>query len=301
MNNLTLVVMAAGMGSRFGGLKQITPVDLDGNFIIDYSVYDAKKAGFSKVVFVIKEEHLQDFESTIGKRIRNQIEVDYAFQKLEDIPRKINLDNRVKPWGTVQAVLCARPYVEGSFAVINADDFYGYDAFAQAAEFLKTHQQEGEYASIAYPFDVTKSDVGAVKRGVLEIQNGKVTSIIESSIEVLDDQRALATPLDGSQSFEINIDAPVSMNMFAFQKDMFQKLDDYFQAFFEQDEQTILSSEALLPECIQKNIENHQIELYVSSTTGQWLGMTYKEDLEIVKQKIEELKNQGEYPKHLWS
>ena len=232
MNDLTLVVMAAGMGSRFGGLKQITPIDEDGNFIIDYSVFDAKRAGFSKVVFVIKEEHLADFENTIGKRLKNQIEVEYAFQKLEEIPRQVDLSNRVKPWGTVQAVLCAKPYVNGAFAVINADDFYGYDSFVQASDFLRSHQGVGEYACIAYPFNVTKSEVGSVKRGVLDIKENHVTSIIESSIEALDNKRALASPLDGSKPFEMDINAYVSMNMFAFQHDMFDRLEEFFKNFF---------------------------------------------------------------------
>ncbi|MBR1748617.1 MAG: NTP transferase domain-containing protein [Bacilli bacterium] len=301
MKDLTLVVMAAGMGSRFGGLKQITPVDEDGNFIIDYSVYDAKKAGFNKVVFVIKEENLHDFESTIGKRLRNQIEVEYAFQKLEDVPRTLDLSNRKKPWGTVQAVLCAKKYVNGAFVVINADDFYGYDSFFKAAQFLSAHDQAGEYASIAYPFGVTKSDVGAVKRGVLEIEDGRVHSIIESSIEVIDDEKALASPLDGSEPFEILINAPVSMNMFAFQHDFFEKLEVYFEDFFAQEDDVVLSCEALLPDCIEKNIKSHEISVYVVSTNGQWLGMTYQEDLKAVKEKIHELKEKHEYPTNLWS
>ena len=301
MKDLTLVVMAAGMGSRFGGLKQITPLDEDGNFIIDYSVYDAKKAGFNKVVFVIKEENLHDFESTIGKRLRNQIEVEYAFQKLEDVPRTLDLSNRKKPWGTVQAVLCAKKYVNGAFVVINADDFYGYDSFLKAAQFLSAHDQAGKYASIAYPFGVTKSDVGAVKRGVLEIEDGRVHSIIESSIEVIDDEKALASPLDGSEPFEILINAPVSMNMFAFQHDFFEKLEVYFEDFFAQEDDVVLSCEALLPDCIEKNIKSHEISVYVVSTNGQWLGMTYQEDLKAVKEKIHELKEKHEYPTNLWS
>ena len=296
----TLVVMAAGMGSRFGGLKQITPVDADGNFIIDYSVYDAKRAGFDKVVFVIKEENYEDFKNSIGSRLKDKIEVDYAFQKLSDIPSNIDISSRIKPWGTVQAVLCAKDKVEGSFVVVNADDFYGYDSFYQAAQFLDEHRADNEQACISYPFSVTKSDVGAVKRGVLKIEGDIISSIIESSIEVIDEKTALATPLDGSKAFKIDINAFVSMNMFAFQNYMFQLLEDYFQQFFLQDKEVVLSSEALLPECIKENIMNKNIVLYNKNSNGKWLGMTYKEDLEFVKREIRNLKNKGEYPSQLW-
>ena len=296
----TLVVMAAGMGSRFGGLKQITPVDEDGNFIIDYSVYDAKRAGFDKVVFVIKEENYEDFKNSIGSRLKDKIEVDYAFQKLSDIPSNIDISSRIKPWGTVQAVLCAKDKVEGSFVVVNADDFYGYDSFYQAAQFLDEHRADNEQACISYPFSVTKSDVGAVKRGVLKIEGDIISSIIESSIEVIDEKTALATPLDGSKAFKIDINAFVSMNMFAFQNYMFQLLEDYFQQFFLQDKEVVLSSEALLPECIKENIMNKNIVLYNKNSNGKWLGMTYKEDLEFVKREIRNLKNKGEYPSQLW-
>ena len=296
----TLVVMAAGMGSRFGGLKQITPVDEDGNFIIDYSVYDAKRAGFDKVVFVIKEENYEDFKNSIGSRLKDKIEVDYAFQKLSDIPSNIDISSRIKPWGTVQAVLCAKDKVEGSFVVVNADDFYGYDSFYQAAQFLDEHRADNEQACISYPFSVTKSDVGAVKRGVLKIEGDIISSIIESSIEVIDEKTALATPLDGSKAFKIDINAFVSMNMFAFQNYMFQLLEDYFHQFFLQDKEVVLSSEALLPECIKENIMNKNIVLYNKNSNGKWLGMTYKEDLEFVKREIRNLKNKGEYPSQLW-
>lgn len=296
----TLVVMAAGMGSRFGGLKQITPVDCDGNFIIDYSVYDAKRAGFDKVVFVIKEENLKDFQTTIGKRLEKQIEVAYAFQRIEDIPSQMDVSSRQKPWGTVQAVLCARPYVDGSFVVINADDFYGENAYVLASEFLDSHQEPYTYACISYPFGVTKSDVGAVKRGVLTLKENKITEIVESSIEAISKQKALSTPLDGSSSFEIDINAPVSMNMFAFQNDMFELLEEYFQEYFQQDEEKILSGEALLPDCIKQNISSGVITIYNVVSNGKWLGMTYASDLEFVKKEFKKFKEEKCYPMHLW-
>lgn len=300
MKEYTLVVMAAGMGSRFGGLKQITPIDDDGNFIIDYSAYDAKKSGFTKIVFVIKEENKEAFASTIGKRLEGKIKVEYAFQRKEDIPenKKYLVSQREKPWGTAQAILCASPYVNGPFAVINADDFYGYDAFHQAYQFLSTHDSFHEYACISYPFGVTASLEGAVKRGVLKLNDNKIESIIESSIEIKEN-KAYATPLDGSEPFTMDINAPVSMNMFAFQHDLFTLLEDYFENYFKQSDEMILKGEALLPECLKNNIENHTITIYSTPSKSKWLGMTYRSDLEKVKKTLDELKENKEYPIHL--
>ena len=231
MKKCTLVVMAAGMGSRFGGLKQITPVDEEKNFIIDYSVYDAKKAGFTKVVFVIKEENLNLFESTIGSRLKKQIKVEYAFQRPEDIPSDFDIKKREKPWGTVQAILCTKPYVDGPFAVINADDFYGFDALKKAHEFLMKNTSPYTYASIAYPLGSTMSENGSVKRGVLFLENNLVKTIIESNIEQKDGE-LIATPLDGRKPFKVQKEDPVSMNMFAFQHDIYRLLEEYFTNFF---------------------------------------------------------------------
>ena len=170
MKELTLVVMAAGMGSRFGGLKQITPVDEDGNFLIDYSIYDAIRAGFQKVVFVIKEENYEIFYNTIGKRIENKIKVEYAFQKLESIPKEIKLPkSRNKPWGTLHAVLCAKEKVNGPFAVINADDFYGFQSYQIVTEFLNKNDKDN--IAVPYPFSYVDSKFGFVKRGVFYFQN----------------------------------------------------------------------------------------------------------------------------------
>ncbi len=299
MKDLTCVVMAAGMGSRFGGLKQITPIDDDGNFIIDYSVFDAIKAGFNKVVFVIKREHLKDFEETIGNRLKDKIRVEYAFQDILDIPIKMDLHGREKPWGTVQAILCATPYVRGSFVVINADDFYGSNSFQEASKFLQEDYEPYTYANISYPYGKTCSDYGAVKRGVLSLDKEHIVSIIESSIEKKDGF-ILATPLNGSEPFQISNDTPVSMNFFAFQEDVFEILEDYWNAFFHQEVDMIRTKEALLPECLEDGLKKKKISLLFRPTDSLWLGMTYQSDLEIVKAKVLELKNRGEYPKSLW-
>lgn len=299
--DLTLVVMAAGMGSRFGGLKQLEPVDDDGNFLLDYSVYDALRAGFSKVVFVIKDELLDDFKKTVGKRLEGQIKVEYAFQKLEEIPYDdlSIIKERTKPWGTSQAIYCTKDLVSDNFAVINADDFYGFDAYYQIVEFFKNNDNNYEYVSIPYKYSKTASDCGSVKRGVCEINNGEISKITECSIEVIDG-KIVASPLNGSKSFEMNADDLVSMNIFGFKHDFYELLKEHLESFFKQNREIILKSEALLPDCLENNLENGKIKIYCRPSNSEWIGMTYKEDLPLVKKRILKLKEEGKYPNHLW-
>lgn len=295
----TLVVMAAGVGSRFGGLKQITPIDSEGNFIIDYSVYDAIKNGFTKVIFIIKEDYLELFKNSIGKRIEDKIKVDYAFQSLEAIPIAMDLKRREKPWGTVQALLCAQSYVQGPFIVINADDFYGERAFQKASAFLDQVDQPFSYACLSYEFGMTQSLNGSVKRGVLELSGDFVHSIVESKIEY-DDGKLIATPLNGTSKFVIQEETPVSMNLFAFQADIFPILEEYWLSFFQQDQEKLLIAEALLPECLMEKIKKEKIKILNLPSESIWLGITYQSDLERVKIQLQELKKQNKYPKKLW-
>ena len=300
MKEKTLVVMAAGMGSRFGGPKQITPVDPDENFIIDYSVYDAIEAGFTKVVFIIREEFESIFKSTIIDRVKDKIKVEYTFQKLDDIPVNFaRLNEREKPWGTVQAVLAARDFVDGDFIIINADDFYGRNAYNKAAEFLDNHHDPYTYACIGYEF--AKSTVGdeEVKRGILALDGDNVTSIIESAIRH-EDEKIIAKPLNGDNEFEIKHDTLVSMNLFAFKNSLFDLLDEYFNNFFKQDDEEILKGEALLPECLKDNIKDGKIKIVSINSDAKWLGMTYREDLQMVSSKLKDLRESGEYPINLW-
>lgn len=299
MKDLTLVVMAAGMGSRFGGLKQIEPVGLKGEFILDYSAFDAKCAGFKKVVFVIKEEHLDIFKETVGKRISDQIEVDYAFQKMENIPSSFSVpEDRVKPWGTVQAILAAKDYVNGDFAVINADDFYGKEAYKTAYEFFESSDNEKEYACITYPYVATSSKFGSVKRAVCYMENDNIVKMVESAISTKGG-KGYCEPLDGSSPFEIELDHPVSMNMYCFRHKFFDYLEEFFTEFFEKST-NLSKDEALLPDCVAKNINNGNIILKNRVTTGTWLGVTYKEDLPFVQDSIKELINKGVYKEDLW-
>lgn len=300
MKDLTLVVMAAGMGSRFGGLKQITPVDDDGNFLLDYSIYDAIQAGFKKVVFIIKEENLVDFQNTVGKRIEDKIEVAYAFQRIEDIPSFANVpENRVKPWGTVHAILSAKELIDGPFAVINADDFYGSDAYQLVAEFLNKEANSLYQVAIPYPFYKVDSPYGFVKRGVLYFDQDNVSDIVECEVGY-ENTKTIAKPLNGNPSFEISKDHLVSMNMFGFQQSILDELSVYFEKFMRENENNLETCECLLPDFLREKLKENQLILKYRASSGEWIGMTYKEDLESVKEKINGLKLEKKYHDHLW-
>lgn len=301
MKEKTLVIMAAGMGSRFGGFKQIEPVGPHGEFIIDYSVYDAKKVGFTKVIFIIKKELEEAFKKTIGKRISKQIKVEYAFQEIEYIPesKRYLAQERKKPWGTVHAILCAKNLIDGDFVVINADDFYGYSALQMASEFLDQKTDENVYACITFQYNKTASKFGSVKRGVCFGNDDNITEIIESSVESKETY-ALATPINGAKPFAIDLEHPVSMNLFAFKYSFLSYLEDYFNQIFAQDDEAILKSEALIAETVKELLDNKKIVLKNITSTSKWLGMTYREDLEDVKNEIKNLIDNNIYPDELW-
>ena len=295
---MNLVVMAAGMGSRFGGLKQLTPVGPNGEFLIDYSIYDAIKAGFDKVVFIIKEENYDIFRDTVGKRVEEHIKVEYAFQKLENIPEGYDYKDRNKPWGTSHAILSCKDKVKGDFLVINADDFYGRDSFKQASDFFRENK-EGEYAIIDYKVANTLTENGAVKRGICEEKNGYLTNIIESSIEKNND-KIIASPLDGRTPFEIKNDTPVSMNMFCLKDNFFEYLEKNLIKFLEKNKDDLVNCEYLLPESVFGMIQEGKVKVRMISTTSKWYGMTYKEDLEGLKENIQKMIDDGIYPSNLW-
>lgn len=296
--NLTLVIMAAGMGSRFGGLKQIEPVGPNGEFIIDYSIYDAMRAGFNKVVFIIKEENYEIFKETIGKRIEKQVEVSYVFQRQTDIPEGYDIGGRTKPWGTSHAILSAKNEVNGDFLVLNADDFYGKDAFMQASKFF-SENHNNEYAIIGYKIKNTLTDNGSVKRGVCEAKDGYLTKIIESSV-IEENGVITASPLDGSTPFTIDGDDPVSMNMFCFRDDLFEYLDEHLVEFFEKNKNDLSKCEYLIPDSVYNSIKEGRVKVKLIPTTAKWQGITYKEDKERLVNDIEELIEKGEYPHKLW-
>lgn len=296
--DLTLVIMAAGMGSRFGGLKQIEPVGPNGEFIIDYSIYDAVRAGFNKVVFIIKEENYDVFKETIGKRVEKQIKVEYAFQRITDIPEGFDPGDRTKPWGTSHAILSAKNNVKGNFLVLNADDFYGKDSFMMASKFF-SEEHPNEYAIIGYDIKNTLTDNGSVKRGVCEVKDGYLTSLIESSVEEKDGH-IIASPLDGREPFEIPANAPASMNMFCFRDDLFDYLEAHLLEFFEKNKEDLSKCEYLIPDTVYNMIHEGLVRVEVIPTTAVWQGITYKEDKERLVNDIKKLIEEGVYPQNLW-
>lgn len=300
---MTLVILAAGMGSRFGGLKQIEPIDEYGHFIIDYSIYDAIREGFTKVVFIIKRENYDIFRETIGKRIEKKIEVEYVFQEIDNLPEGYSVpEGRIKPWGTAHAILCTKDKVDENFAIINADDFYGRDAYHVISKFMKnnnTHDNILRYAMAGYKVKNTLTENGSVKRGVCEEENGYLTNIIECKVEKVDSE-IIATPLEGGNSFKVLEDAPVSMNMFAFTKDIFKYLEEGFPLFLDKHKEDIDTCEYLIPSVVFEEIENKIATVEVLKTNAIWQGITYKEDKEKVVKQIKKLVDNNEYPKDLW-
>ena len=299
---MTLVILAAGMGSRFGGLKQIEPIDKNGNFIIDYSIYDAIREGFDKVVFVIKEENYDIFRETIGKRIEGKIKVEYAFQKIDDIPEGFKVpEGRIKPWGTGQAILCTKKYVNDDFIIINADDFYGRDAFHVAAEYIKNkNSNKEEYAIIGYKVENTLTENGSVKRGVCETKDGYLTKIVESKIEKKDNQ-IIATPLENGEEFIASPDDTVSMNMICFTQGLYNYLEVSYKEFFNKHKDDLNTCEFLIPSVIFEEIEKGIAEVKVLKTNAIWHGVTYREDKEDVVNSIQKLIDNKEYPEKLWN
>ena len=294
---MTLLILAAGMGSRFGGLKQMEPMGPNGEFIIDYSVYDAKKAGFNKIVFVIKEEMYEDFKNTIGKRVEDKIDVEYVFQKMEDVPVNIDFE-RVKPWGTGHAILECIDVINEPFAIINADDFYGRNSFIKAYQFLKNEISDKQFGLIGYRACNTITENGSVKRGVCEIENNSLVGINESSIERVDDHIHCKSLVDGKE-YDVELNRLVSMNMLLFTPKIFNYLERDFVNFLNnmKDKE---KDEFLIPEVVDQHIKSGDVSVKVIETDSVWYGVTYKEDKDSVKNAINNLINNGEYNKNLW-
>lgn len=294
---MTLVIMAAGIGSRYGGLKQIESVGPSGEFIIDYSVYDAIKAGFKKVIFIIKEENYEIFKSTIGKRIENHIEVEYVFQNNDNVPVSIPKE-RTKPLGTAQAILCCKDIIKENFAIVNADDFYGRDAFFKVKEFISNVKNDNDFALIGYNVLDTITDNGSVKRGVCNIKDDYLVSLDESIISK-DNHKLSCKTLADNKDIKINNDTIVSMNMFGFTPKVLELFNENFKEFL--DNNDLMTSEYLVPVEINNYLKKKLINVKVIKTTSKWYGITYKEDLNILKDEINKLVNNGVYPKDLWN
>ena len=297
--DLTLVIMAAGMGSRFGGLKQIEPIGPNNEFLIDYSIYDAIKAGFSKIVFIIKKENEEIFKSTIGTRVEGHIPVSYVFQDSSNIPVNIDFSNREKPLGTGHAIYCCKDEVTAPFAIINADDFYGRDAFIKIAEFLKK-TDDNCYGLVGYKVNNTLTDNGSVKRGICYAKDNYLTYIVESSIE-RKKNKIIASPLNGKEPFEVTPDTLVSMNMIGFTPKIFNYLEKELTNFLKNPNTNLEKDEFLIPDVLQTSISEDNKKVKVLDTTAVWYGVTHKEDKDFVVNSINKLVTDGIYPNNLWN
>lgn len=294
MKEKTLLIMAAGMGSRFGGLKQITPVGPSGEFIIDYSIYDAKRAGFNKVVFIIKKDMYEDFVNTIGKRIEEEIKIEYAFQELTDIPEGYKLpEERVKPLGTGHALYAARHAVKEPFAIISADDFYGKEAFDELAEVLDNTEDN---CVVGHQIGNTISENGSVKRGIIFEKDGYLNEIRESKVEKIDGV-IHAEALNTNEEYTLEENHPVCMLLYGLRPEVFDFINEDINVFFKNAD--LKEQEYFLPDIIDRYMEKGN-KIRVISTKSNWQGITYKEDLEKFKEYINKQIELGEYPENLW-
>ena len=296
---MTLVILAAGMGSRYGGLKQIDPISDAGEFILDFSVYDAIRVGFTKVVFVIKEENLSVFRETVGRRIEGSIEVAYAFQSLTDLPEGFTCpEGRTKPFGTAHAVLAARKEICEPFAVINADDFYGREAFESIAAHLK-EAKAGEYCMAGYVLANTLTENGSVSRGACEIDgDGYLVDVVERTSISPAGETAVYT--ENGESYPIPYDAIVSMNCWGFTPDVLPRIEEGFARFLRSAEGDPMKREYYLPFAVRECMEAGQCSVRVYETNAKWYGVTYSADRDSVKNGIRELISSGVYPNGLW-
>ncbi|MED9902579.1 MAG: phosphotransferase [Lachnospiraceae bacterium] len=300
-----LVIMAAGMGSRYGGLKQIDPVDSDGHVIIDFSIYDAVRAGFEKAVFIIKKENEADFEEVIGKRIRKYIEVEYAYQELDRLPLGYRVpEGRVKPFGTGHAILCCKGLVDGPFAVINADDYYGVHAFKRIYDYLWEHADDDKYryAMVGYVLENTLTENGHVARGICETDgDGYLIGIRERTRIEKRGQGAAYTEDEGESWTDIPADSTVSMNMWGFTESILSELETRFPRFLDENlKSNPLKCEFFLPSVVGQLIAEEKARVQVLKSEDRWYGVTYREDKDKVMKAMAELKKRGVYPAGLW-
>ena len=300
---MQLVILAAGMGSRFGGLKQMEPMDEAGNFLLDYSVYDAKRAGFDSVLFVIKHEFEKEFKESIGKRVEKLIKVEYAFQDLNDLPEGFKCpEGRVKPWGTAHALYAARDLIKEDFIMINGDDFYGRNAYEVAASYIRSlpKNAKGMYANVAFNVANTMTENGSVKRGVcFENEKHEIIKLVESSIERNEKNEIVCTPLEGGEQFKIPETTPVSMNLFVFNKDLIDHLKDKFPGWLKT-HINVEKSEFLIPSLVDELVHEGKASLKLLSTNSKWFGVTYKEDKPGVVKALKELTQKGVYKEGLY-
>ena len=302
MREPVFVIMAAGMGSRFGGLKQITPVDDQGHSIIDYSLYDAWKAGFRKVVFIIKHAIEEDFKNAVGTRMEQYFDVRYVFQEVDKLPEGFAVpEGRTKPWGTAHAIACAKDAIDGPFAVLNADDYYGANAIKTIYDFLKEERQPSEHAMVGYLVRNTVTENGYVSRGVCTVEDGLLKTVTERT-HIEKRGNGAAYTEDGEHYVDLPGDTVVSMNLWGFQQELLEQFVDGFPAFLEENlPKNPLKCEYFLPSVANAQIQKGLGTVRVLPTEDVWHGVTYSEDLQSVKNAIQAMRERKLYPEELWA
>lgn len=301
MNQPTLVILAAGMGSRYGGMKQIDGVGNHGEPIIEFSIYDAKQAGFENVVLIIKREHEEAFRQALTNKLEGKINVRFAYQDMCNIPEGFTVpEGRVKPWGTTHALLACKGIVDGPFAIINADDFYGRDAYKVIYDFLTTEVKDNQYAMVGYPCINTLTDNGTVTRGLCqEDENKCLASIVE--IQKIAKKDGHAVYEDNGEWKEISDTSLVSMNFWGFTPAIFKDMEEIFAKFLQEHlEENPLKCEHVIPTAVGTLVAENKCSVKMLSSKDAWFGVTYKEDKPNVMQKIQEMKDAGIYPDQLW-
>ena len=304
MKKATLVIMAAGLGSRYGGIKQLEPVGPGGEIIMDYSIYDAIEAGFNKIVFIIRKDIEQDFYEVIGNRIEKVIEVEYVFQEIENLPEGFTKPiGRTKPWGTGQAVLSCIDKVKEPFAVINADDYYGKEAFVKIYDFLtkkSTTTMPYQFCMAGFILGNTLSENGTVTRGICKVnEDNLLVDIVETSGIKQENNKGVAVNKLG-EPISVDLEGAVSMNMWGFTPELFEELKEGFTQFLDGIKGNELKAEYLLPEAVDKLVKGNKAEVHVLKTNDKWFGVTYKEDKEMVVRSFNELVAKGVYPNKLY-
>lgn len=305
MNDPILVIMAAGMGSRYGGLKQIDPVDEQGNKILDFSIYDAIRAGFKKAVFIIKKENEQIFRECIGDAVSKHMKVEYVFQDIKDVPEWFSIpEERQKPWGTAHAIYSCRNIIDAPFAVINADDYYGVEAFQVLYDYLVSHSDDDKYryAMVGYRLGNTLTENGSVSRGVCETnEEGFLVEINERTKIIKTETGAAFSEDDGETYTDISVETPVSMNLWGFYPSIIGELEKALDKFFrEKVEKNPLKAECYIPIEVDNLLKADKATVKVLSSKDKWFGVTYKEDKPFVTASIKALKDNGVYPENLW-
>ena len=293
MKDITLLIMAAGMGSRYGGLKQLDPVGPSGETIIDYSVYDAIRSGFNKIVFIIRKDFEKEFRSQITDKYQDRIKVEFAFQDLNDLPQGFTCpEGRIKPWGTGHAILTASELIQEPFVAINGDDFYGYESFKIVANY---YQGEGAtFSMVAFQLDKTLSEFGGVTRGLCTVRTDLLDTVVETG-----DLMRTENGISSDREIELDGSEPVSMNVWGFTPDLFKHLKAMFIDFLDK-EGGEMKSEYLIPTVVNNLIRSGQKQVHVLRTSSKWFGVTYKEDKPFVSQQIQELIDDDTYPKKLF-